>query len=231
MSDGFGWIAEAGGGGGMQLVAVRGVDVEQLAVMLGAEPGTVMDAATCNAVVAAAGGTTRLPDLARLGSHGGWAYAFETGGGLFRTDRDHLNHLWEGRTSVRVSDTGMDPPLVTAVVDGAWDWQYCDGSVHERVRADHPLTARMTAEIGLGSAVPDPDFPDDPDECSLFVPDMADVYRLFGAYYGLSLPRRTIGQPFHTGTALHGAFTAPRTLPDGQPHPAYATIPRPRPGT
>ncbi|MEU3958302.1 hypothetical protein AB0F42_00410 [Streptomyces buecherae] len=43
MSDGFAWIAEAGGGGGTRLVAVRGVDVERLAVMLGAEPGTLPD--------------------------------------------------------------------------------------------------------------------------------------------------------------------------------------------
>ncbi|MFD5657731.1 hypothetical protein [Streptomyces hirsutus] len=44
-------------------------------------------------------------------------------------------------------------------MDGKLDWSYFDGEVHEAVRADHPLTQRMIAEIGLGSVDPDPDFP------------------------------------------------------------------------
>ncbi|GGY97835.1 hypothetical protein [Streptomyces poonensis] len=228
MSDGIEWIHEALNGWGFQLVALKDAGVEELAVMLGAEPGTVMAAPAFNALVAAAGSTVRLPDLARLGTCGGWAFAFETGGGVFRLDRDHLSHLWEGRTYVRVSDTMMDPPTLHAVVDGAWDWRYFDGVVHEQVRADHPLTARMTAEIGLGGAVPDPDFPDDPDEWALYVPAMADVYRLFGEHYGLTLPRLAIGEPYHYGnTELYGVFTAPRTLPDGRPNPKYESVPRP----
>ncbi|MEV6394592.1 hypothetical protein AB0M39_07370 [Streptomyces sp. NPDC051907] len=224
MTDGIEWIHEAFHGWGFQLVALKDAEVEDLAVMLGAEPGAVLDPPAFNAIVAAAGSTTGLPDLARLGACGGWAFAFETGGGMFRSDRRRLDHLWEDRTYVRVSDTMMDPPQVVAVVDGQWDWQYCEGVVHEQVRADHPLTARMTAEIGLGSAVPDPDFPDDPDECGLYVPGMADVYRLFGEHYGLSLPRRTVGEAYFKDTELYGTFTAPRTLKDGQPNPAYDDV-------
>ncbi|GAA2534958.1 MULTISPECIES: hypothetical protein [Streptomyces] len=227
MSDGIAWIHEALHGWGFDLVALKDAGVEDLAVMLGAEPGTVMDPPAFNAVVAAAGSTVRLPDLARLGTCGGWAFAFETGGGVFRHDRDHLRHLWEGRTYVRITDTMMDPPTVRAVVDGGFDWSYFDGGVHDRVRADHPLTARMTAEIGLGSAEPDPDFPDDPDEWGLYVPDITDVYRLVGEHYGLSLPRRVIGEPYHKNTELYGAFTAPRTLPDGRPNPGYDAVRRP----
>ncbi|MFE6777232.1 hypothetical protein [Streptomyces sp. NPDC057702] len=227
MSDGMAWIAEELGPDGFQLVALRGADPEELAVMLGAEPGTVMAAPAFNSLVRAAGSTVRLPDLARLGGHADWAFAFETGGGYFRTNRSHLNHLWEGRTYVRVSDTSVDPPTISVVVDGVWDWSYFDGEVHEQARFDHPLTARMTAEIGLGDAVPDPDFPDDPDECALFVPAESDVYRLFGEHYGLSLPRHTVRRPHHTDTDLSGAFTAPRVLPDGRPNPAYAPLRQP----
>ncbi|MGW0330762.1 hypothetical protein ACWD0J_02600 [Streptomyces sp. NPDC003011] len=164
MDDGIEWIHEALHGWGFHLVALRDAEVEDLATMLGAEPGTVMDASAFNAIVAAAGSTVRLPDLARLGTCERWAFAFETGEGVFRRDRDHLRHLWEGRTYAHVTDTIVDPPTVVAFVDGAWDWQYREGEVHDQVRADHPLTVRMTTEIALGSAVPDPDFPDDPDE-------------------------------------------------------------------
>ncbi|MDX3229234.1 hypothetical protein [Streptomyces sp. ME19-01-6] len=229
MTDGIEWIHEAlhGQGVAFQLVALKDAEVGDLAMMPGAEPGTVMDPPTCNAIVAASGGTVRLPDLARLGTCGGWAFAFETGEGIFRYNRSHLRHLWEGRTYVHISDTAMDPPMVVAVVDGKWDWQYFDGEVHEQVRADHPLTARMTVEIGLGSSKPDPGYPDDPDEWGLYVPAMADVYRLFGEHYRLALPRRTIGDPYYKNNELYGAFTAPRTLPDGQPNPKYDDIRRP----
>lgn len=71
-------------------------------------------------------------------------------------------------------------------MDGKLDWSYFDGEVHEAVRADHPLTQRMIAEIGLGSVDPDPDFPDEPDEWGLHVPDIRDVYRLMGEHYGLT---------------------------------------------
>ncbi|MEV0221592.1 hypothetical protein [Streptomyces sp. NPDC050704] len=224
MSDGIAWIHEALHGWGFNLVALKDAEVEDLAMMLGAVPGTVMDPPAFNAVVAAAGSTVRLPDLARLGTCGGWAFAFETGGGIFRHGRDHLRHLWEGRTYLRITDTTVDPATLFAVVDGGWDWQYSEGVVHEQVGADHPLTARMTAEIALGSAVPDPDFPDDPDECGLYIPAIADVYRLFGEHYGLTLPRRVIGEPYDKNTELQGAFTAPRTLPDGQPNPKYDNV-------
>ncbi|MGV9880510.1 hypothetical protein [Streptomyces sp. NPDC003006] len=227
MTDGIEWIHESLNGWGFSLVALKDADVEELAVMLGAEPGTVMAAAPFNALVVAAGSTVRLPDLARLGTCDGWAFAFETGGGIFRGDRRQLASLWEGRTYVRITDTMMDPPSASAVVDGQWDWSYFDGMVHEQARADHPLTARMTAEIGLGRAEPDPDFPDDPDECLLYVPPMADVYRLFGEHYGLSLPRETIGEPYFKNTELYGVFTAPRTLRDGSPNPKYDAVPQP----
>lgn len=209
MTDGLSWIQDALREQSFELIAVRDAGVEELAVMLGGRPGTVMDPPAFNALVAAAGTAWRLPDLARLGARAGWAFAFETGDGPHRADRDHLRPLWEGRTWIQVSDTKMDPPTVRAFVDGVWDWSYCEGSVHEQVRPDHPLTVRMTAEIGLDRAVPDPDYPDDPDECSLYIPPMAEVYRLFGLHYGLTLPREVIGDPAFTRNDLYGVFTAP----------------------
>ncbi|WP_437095359.1 hypothetical protein [Streptomyces sp. enrichment culture] len=154
MADGIAWMHGALHGRGFHLVALKDAEVEDLAVMLGAEPGSV-----------------------------------------------------------------TDPPAFNAVVDGVVDWSYSDGTVHERVRADHPLTVRMTAGIGLGGAEPDPDLPDDPDEWGLHVPDMADVYRLFGEHCGPGLPREVIGEPYRRNTELYGAFTAPRILPGGRPNP------------
>ncbi|MGW2352532.1 hypothetical protein [Actinacidiphila glaucinigra] len=109
--------------------------------------------------------------------------------------------------------------LIDVIVDGELDWSYFDGEVHEAVRVDHPLTRRVIAETGLGSGDVDCDFPDEPDEWGLRVPDIRDVYRLMGEHYGLSLPRGTI-----VGEDLVGVFTSPRVCANGEPNTRYANI-------
>ncbi|NUP45025.1 MAG: hypothetical protein HOY76_50385 [Streptomyces sp.] len=116
-------------------------------------------------------------------------------------------------------DTTMDPPTTYVIVDGELDWSYFDGGVHELVRADHPLTQRMIAELRLGGADPDPDFPDEPDEWGLHVPPMRDVYRLMGEHYGLNLPRGTV-----VDDDLVGVFTSPRVYASGERNTGYDNI-------
>ncbi|MGW2036217.1 hypothetical protein [Streptomyces sp. NPDC001811] len=220
MSDeGFEWIQQDLTSWGFYLEMVKGVGVEELAAMRGADPALgIMSPDVFNTALDRSG---NIPDWARLGEHAGWAFALCGGDDGFYMQRpDHLKHLWEGRTWLTVMDTTMDPPVVDVIVDGKLDWSYFDGEVHRAVRADHPLTRRMTAEIGLGSLAPDPDSPDEPeDRWRLRVPDIQDVYRLMGEYYGLSLPRRTI-----LDDELAGVFTSPRVYANGEPNTRYDNI-------
>lgn len=203
---------------GFYLEMVKGVSVAELAAMVGADPGLgVMSPDAFNTAV---GRSYDIPDWARLGEYAGWAYALRGGGdGFFAQRPEHLRHLWDSRTWLIVQDTTMDPPTAHIVVDGIPDWSYYDGEVHETIPADHPLTQRMIAEIGLGTVDPDPDFPDDPDEWGLHIPDIRDVYRLMGEHYGLRLPRGTI-----TNTDLAGVFTSPRTYANGEPNTRYRNL-------
>ncbi|MFT2018758.1 hypothetical protein ACMA1D_23370 [Streptomyces sp. 796.1] len=215
---GFAWLQDDLGSFGFCLEVVKGVGVEELAAMLGADAGLGIVAP--DVFNAAVGGAGTVPDWARLGEHGGWAYAWLGGSdGFYMRHPDHVRHLWEGRTWLSVTDTTMDPPTVDVVVDGALDWSYFDGEVHEMVRADHPLTQRMVAEIGLGTADPDPDFPDDPDEWGLHIPPIREVYRLVGEYYGVDLPRTSTA-----GADLVGVFTSPRVYASGERNSRYDNL-------
>ncbi|MGW0189553.1 hypothetical protein ACWDV7_27870 [Streptomyces sp. NPDC003362] len=216
--DGFEWIDDDLTALGFHLRMVEGAGVEELAEMLGADPALgILSPGTFRAAVHRAG---TVPDWARLGDHGGWGFALVGGGdGFYHRFPDQVRHLWADRTWLEISDTTMDPPTVHVVVDGRLDWSYHDGVVHETVAADHPLTRRMTAEIRLGDADPDPDFPDDPDEWALHVPDIRDVYRLLGEHYGLSLPRGTIADD-----DLVGVFTSPRVYASGEPNTRYGNL-------
>lgn len=219
MSDeGFEWIQQDLTSWGFYLEMVKGVSVEELAAMRGADPGLgIMSPDVFNTALDR---SSNIPDWARLGEHAGWAFALCGGDDGFYMQRpDHVKHLWEGRTWLTIMDTTMDPPVIHVIVDGKLDWSYFDGEVHEAVRADHPLTRRMTAEIGLGSLAPNPDSPDEPDKWRLRVPDIRDVYRLMGEHYGLSLPRRAI-----VGEELVGVFTSPRVYANGEPNTRYDNI-------
>ncbi|MFD5747664.1 hypothetical protein [Streptomyces sp. NPDC127033] len=215
MSDGFAWLHDELHDPGFILQMVRGVGVGELAEMLGADPGIdVMEPEAFNRALRQSGYS--VPDWARLGVHGGWAFAFHGGSDGFHTQRpDHVKHLWEGRTCLGVQDNGGDPPVVWAVVDGTLDWQYFWGEVHETIRTDHPLTRRMVAEIGLGTLDPD----EDPEEEGLYIPPMKDVYRLVGEHYGVSLPRRRI-----LDEGLAGVFTSPRVYASGEPNGRYGNL-------
>ncbi|MFI1328837.1 hypothetical protein ACH4U7_01590 [Streptomyces sp. NPDC020845] len=218
--DGFGfeWIQEDLTSWGFHLEMVKGVSVEELAAMLGADPDLgIMSPDVFNTAVRL---STNIPDWARLGEHAGWAFALCGGGdGFYMRHPDHVRHLWAGRTWLNIMDTTMDPPTIHVIVDGELDWSYFDGEVHELVRADHPLTQRMIAAIRLGGVDPDPDFPDEPDEWGLHVPPMRDVYRLMGEHYGLNLPRRTI-----VDEDLVGVFTSPRVYASGERNTRYDNI-------
>lgn len=222
--DGFEWIQSDLAPTGFCLVMVEAVGAAELATMLGADPdiGT-LPPEVFNPMRHRA---LNIPDWARPCEYAGWAFALLGGGdGFYRLRPDHVRHLWEGRTYVEVEDTTMDPPTISVVVDGEFDWSYYEGEVHEHVRADHPLTRRMTAELGLGGAVPDPDFPDDPDEWGLYVPDVRDVYRLTAEHYGLSLPRETI-----LAGSLPAVFTSPRVYANGERNTRYDNVTLPQNG-
>ncbi|MFF5895755.1 hypothetical protein ACFY8O_07480 [Streptomyces argenteolus] len=205
-------------GWGFYLEMVKGVSIAELAAMVGADPALgVMSPEAFNAALHR---TSDVPDYARLGEYAGWAFALRAGGDGFYAHRpEPLRHLWDGHTWLIVQDTTMDPPTVDVIVDGKLDWSYFDGEVHESIRADHPLTQRMIAEIALGSVEPDPDFPDEPDEWGLHVPDIRDVYRLMGEHYGLRLPGGTL-----RNTDLPGVFTSPRVYASGEPNNRYQNL-------
>ncbi|MFH8370995.1 hypothetical protein [Streptomyces sp. NPDC018031] len=207
MSDGIDWISDDLGDLGFALTMVRGIGHEELAVLLGAQAGTVMDPVTTHAVLEASRGAGQPPDCAMLGETGdGWAFAIEPPWAPYRADRlAPGREMWSRYSVVGIEDTGQDPPTVFATVDGAADFHYFWGEVHGEGTENHPLTRRMAAEIGLGGREPDPDFPDDPEEWGLFIPEMRDVYRLLGEHYGLTLPRQAIAE-----RRLAHAFTEPR---------------------
>ncbi|MEW2514592.1 hypothetical protein [Streptomyces sp. NPDC046870] len=219
MSDeGIEWIQQDLTAWGFYLEMVKGVSVEELAAMLGADPDLgIMSPDVFNTALDRSG---NVPDWARLGEHAGWAFALCGGDDGFYMQRpDHVRHLWEGRTWLTIMDTTMDPPVIHVIVDGKLDWSYFDGEVHQAVRADHPLTRRMTAEIGLGGLAPNLDSPAEPDKRRLRVPDIQDVYRLMGEHYGLTLPRRPI-----VDEELVGVFTSPRVYANGEPNTRYDNI-------
>ncbi|MDW6065138.1 hypothetical protein SAZ11_53985 [Streptomyces sp. FXJ1.4098] len=73
--DGFGfeWIQEDLTSWGFHLEMVKGVSVEELAAMLGADPDLgIMSPDMFNTAVRL---STNIPDWARLGEHAGWAFA------------------------------------------------------------------------------------------------------------------------------------------------------------
>lgn len=221
--DGFERTVQDLASNGFCLQMVKGVSVAELAAMLGADPGLgIMPPEVFNSVLRR---SSDVPDWARLGEHAGWAFALHGGGDGFHTQRsEQVAHLWEGRTELVIRDNAMDPPDMGVVVDGKLDWSYFWGEVHEVIRADHPLTQRMIAEIRLGGVDPDPDFPDEPDEWGLHIPDERDVYRLMGEHYGLRLPRRTIAE-----ADLAGVFTSPRVYANGKHNARYDNIRLPDP--
>ncbi|MEU7659022.1 hypothetical protein [Streptomyces lincolnensis] len=187
-SDGFEWVGEELGRGfdGFCLTMVKGLSHVDLAVSLGAEPGGLMSADTTREMLELPPGPWDLPEPAMLGrTVDGWAFAIES-----PTGSDQAHRLGPGRdmgaahTVVRVWDSTMDPPVITATVDGRPDWTFWEYSTDH---TDHPLTRRLT--LGTGDV------------------RMADVYRAMGEHYGLSLPRRAI-----IDRLLPHAFTEPRVL-------------------
>ncbi|MCF3119442.1 hypothetical protein IPZ68_06945 [Streptomyces arenae] len=213
----IGWMSRLIGEGGV-LTFVRGVSSRELAWMIAPEHGSVLAPEVFRQLRESARGVGPLPDHALVGETGtGWAFAFERAGGPTAWYRhDCLRHMWSTITGVEISDNGMDPPSVGAVVDGRPDWSYYEGEVGDGDE-DHPLTRRLVAEAGLGRVLDDPDHPDDPDECELFIPDEADVYRIMSEHYGLALPHEDI-----EASRLSVVLTEPRVfrhpvrkVPDG----------------
>lgn len=80
---------------------VKGISHEELAVHLGAQPGTVMDPDTAHEMLKLSPGPWDLPDYAMLGETGnGWAFAVESPEARDRVDRT------------------MDPPIISVNVVG-----------------------------------------------------------------------------------------------------------------
>jgi hypothetical protein len=204
MSDGtggIGWVdGVLGGGLGFSLTFVEGIRLEELAVGLGAQPGTLMDPDTAREMLELSPGSWDLPDLAMLGETGdGWAFAVEPTGARYRADRlARGRDMWSARTVVNIWDSTMDPPMITAAVDGRLDWMYVE---HRTETMDHPLTRRLVEEAGFVVA---PHCVHRDDSARVTVND---VYRIVGDHYGLTLPRETV-----LGRRLPHAFTEPRVL-------------------
>lgn len=114
---------------------VKGISHEELAVRLGAQPGTTMDPDTAHETLKLSPGAWDLPDCAMLGETGnGWAFAVESPEARDRVDRLAPGRdMWSKHTVVSIWDSTMDPPIINVNVD-----------------ADHPLTRRLVAEGGLG---------------------------------------------------------------------------------
>jgi hypothetical protein len=191
-SDGFEWLDQELGSGvsGFSLTMVKGMKHGELAVRLGAQPGTLMGPDVAQDMLELSGSSWDLPDYAMLGETvDGWAFAIESPGATGRPDRLASGRvMWSGHTVVHVSDTTMDPPVITVNVDGKLDWMFWEYSTDH---TDHPLTRRLAAEA-------------DSDGGS---PRMSDVYRIMGDHYGLSLPRQAV-----VDRRLPHVFTEPRVL-------------------
>lgn len=202
MSDGIEWIDAELGPDGFSLLMVKGISQEELAVRLGAQPGTVMapDAARETLGPSHGLGEHGLPDYAMVGETGnGWAFAIEspevpTRGDRLAPGRD----LWSEHTVVSVLDTTMDPPVIRINVDGESDWMFWEYGTDD---VGHPLTRSLVAH---GAFVERADRVHQ-DAASDGV--MSEVYTMVGAHYGLTLPRRAI-----TGRRLPHVFTEPRIL-------------------
>ncbi|MGW3633293.1 hypothetical protein ACWD7F_24580 [Streptomyces sp. NPDC005122] len=200
MSDGIEWIGDELGRGGFSLTMVKGIRLEELAVYLGAQAGTVMDPDTAHEMLKLSPGPWGLPDYAMLGETGnGWAFAVESPEARDRVDRLAPGRdMWSKHTVVTIWDSTMDPPMISVSVDGKRDWMFWEYHTNE---TDHPLTRRLVAEGGF-VVLSDRVHRDDESHVT-----MSDVYRIVGEYYGLSLPRQAV-----TGQRLPHVFSEPRVL-------------------
>ncbi|WP_330347957.1 hypothetical protein [Streptomyces sp. NBC_00582] len=198
MTDGIAWIDGLFDDLGFSLTLVKGMDAGELAVRLGARPGTFMDADTTARMLDLSPGEWDLPDLAMVGDTGnGWAFAVEPPTATDRPDRlGPGRDLWSTHTVVNVWDSTMDPPVIRVNVDGRHDWSLTEFRTDDR---HHPLTRRLVAE-GL--------FVDAPHTVHRADGVGTDaVYRAVGDHYGLTLPRRAI-----LDRRLPHVFTEPVTL-------------------
>ncbi|MFI7499778.1 hypothetical protein ACIBVL_15010 [Streptomyces sp. NPDC049687] len=198
MTDGIAWIDRGLREFGFSLTLVEGIAPEELAVRLGAQPGTLMDADTAAEMLRLSPGEWDLPDLAMVGGTGdGWAFAVESPEATDRPDRlGPGRDLWSTHTVVNIWDSTMDPPMIRANVDGRSDWMFVE---HRTETLDHPLTRRLVVELGFVEA-----------RTAVHRADgsgatMADVYRIVGDHYGLTLPRRAV-----VDRRLPHVFTEPR---------------------
>ncbi|MET7741542.1 hypothetical protein [Streptomyces sp. NPDC005385] len=202
MSDGIEWIDDDLGPEGFSLLMVKGIGHEELAVRLGARPGTVMAPDTARETLGPSRelGQYGLPDYALVGETGnGWAFAIESPEVPSRSDRlAPSRDLWSEYTVVSVWDTTMDPPVIRVAVDGKPHWMLWEyGTDH----VDHPLTRSLVAHGGFVERA-DRVYRDDASDGA-----MSDVYALLGAHYGLTLPRRAIAD-----RQLPYVFTEPDIL-------------------
>ena len=200
MTDGIAWIDGLFDHMGFSITMVEGMDPEELAVRLGAQPGTLMDADTAAEMLELSHGRWTLPDLALVGDTGnGWAFAVEDPVATDRSDRlGPGRDLWSTRTVVNIWDSTMDPPVIRANVDGRHDWMLGEYRTDDR---DHPLTRRLVTEAGFVEA-PHTVHRNDAGDVTI-----EDIYRIVGDHYGLTLPRRAI-----LGRRLPHVFTEPRVL-------------------
>ncbi|MEV7777417.1 hypothetical protein [Kitasatospora sp. NPDC088351] len=200
MSDGIEWMDAELGSEGFSLTMVRGVSHEELAVLLGARPGSVMDADTAQEMLELSPAPWRGPDYAMVGDTGnGWAFAIESPETSGRADRYASGRdLWSKHTVVKVVDSTMDPPIINVGVDGESPWMFWEYTTKEM---DHPLTRRLVAGGGFVEA------PDRVHRGDASGVGMSDVYRIVGEYLGLTLPRQAI-----VSRRLPHVFTEPRVL-------------------
>ncbi|MGA4979390.1 hypothetical protein [Streptomyces cinereoruber] len=201
MSDGIEWIDNELGAWAFSLTMVAGISYEELAVYLGAQPGAIMDPETAHDMLELSPGSWDLPDYAMLGNtSNGWAFAIESPAARDRADRLAPGRdMWSEHTVVNIWDSTMDPPIINVNVAGKHDWMFWEYSTDH---TDHSLTRRLVAEAGLVLPSDDIDGDEEFDEVA-----MADVYRIMGEHYGLTLPRQAI-----TARRLPHVFTEPRVF-------------------
>ncbi|MFD5574329.1 hypothetical protein [Streptomyces cadmiisoli] len=207
MTDGIAWIDDELGAWGFSLTMVKGISHDELAVYLGAQPGTGIDPDTAHGMLELSPGPEKLPDCAMLGTtSNGWAFAIESPAATDRADRLAPGRdMWSEQTVVSIWYSTMDPPIINVNIAGKHDWMFWEYSTDH---TDHPLTRRLVAEAGLvlPSDDTDADEETDGDEESDEVA-MADVYRIMGEHYGLTLPRQAV-----TDRRLPHFFTEPRVF-------------------